>query len=278
MTPLFSLALATAYHTSVVVNGEEFFFSDSGIFSNRMLASHQGKPSECLHMGMSSRTGLHLLAALRQHFQPGTYDLLKKNCNSFSDCAVAFLLDGERIASRFSSMERMGQANIDMVRRVTNGAYVPNSAAATFDVAATIKAVEKAVAANEVNWLKNSATPSLCPGAHVILVGLATAKHLNGEGAVIDRFNAVNGRWEARLHSGGIKALRAENLMPAGQVVLEAGSKAQIHSLSTDNGKSLNGTECEVIRYCHDQGRYQVRVGSEVRALRAENLRAVPRS
>ena len=40
-----------------------------------------------------------MLSALRPHFQGGSYDLLRKNCNSFSDCAVFYLLR-QRIDAR----------------------------------------------------------------------------------------------------------------------------------------------------------------------------------
>eukprot|EP00438_Fugacium_kawagutii_P009974 Skav234393 [mRNA] locus=scaffold873:88472:97580:- [translate_table: standard] len=100
--------LASAYHTSVVVNGEEFFFSDSGIFSNTSLTSHQSQPSEKFQLGFSKYTGQQLLRVLQEHFRPGTYDLIRKNCNSFSDCAVYFLL-GKRLPSKYSALESIGQ-------------------------------------------------------------------------------------------------------------------------------------------------------------------------
>lgn len=275
---LFSVpALATAYHTSIVVNGEEFFFSDSGIFSNRMLASHQGKPSERIEMGYSNKTGSHLLSALRPHFAPGTYDLLRKNCNSFSDCALAFLLRGERLERRFTAMERIGKSNVELLSRVTNGMYQPNTAAESFDIDAAVKQAEE-------ESLKTSNSkeprpteprrPSLFCGTQVNVVGLVNASHLNGSGAVIIRFNAVNGRWEAKLHATGeVKALRAENLRPAGELVLEPGDAVKIHGLASEAGMQLNGCEAVVKAYLHDQTRYEVVLtNGETKALKAENL------
>ncbi|CAJ1373109.1 unnamed protein product [Effrenium voratum] len=88
---------ATAYHSSVVVNGDEYFFSDGGISSSSGLMSHKNpqmpdsKP-EVIEMGMSPYTGSQMRAALERFFVSGTYDLLRKNCNSFSDVALFYLL------------------------------------------------------------------------------------------------------------------------------------------------------------------------------------------
>merc|ERR1719387_2834697 len=79
---------ATAYHSSVVVNGEEYFFSDGGVATTRDLGSHKQaqQPPQVFHMGMSRYSGSQLMSAVGRYFQAGSYDLLRKNCNSFSDC------------------------------------------------------------------------------------------------------------------------------------------------------------------------------------------------
>merc|ERR1712232_1455816 len=89
-----------AYHSSIIVNGEEFSFSDGGISTSmERLASHvaqpprEGQPAPKLNpqvfdMGMSLHSGGSMKRALERHFAAGTYDLLRKNCNSFSDCAL----------------------------------------------------------------------------------------------------------------------------------------------------------------------------------------------
>lgn len=276
ISKLFTIpGLASAYHTSVLVNGEEFFFSDSGIFSNRVLTSHQGEASEVVLMGLSKRTGSQVLEALKPHFRPGTYDLLRKNCNSFSDCALHFLL-GKRLPGQYSAMEALGQkASLELLQRFTKGAYQPNEAAASFDTDAVISELEK-WQANSNSSTDSSASrskPALFIGAQVTIVGLKNNEQLNGQGARIQRFNAVNGRWEARINfSGESKALRAENLRPAGELVLIPGDKCRIHALESESGKALNGQEGVVQRYLHDVSRYEVSVSSMLKALRAENL------
>lgn len=272
-TELFSLpGLGTAYHTSVLVNNEEFFFSDSGIFSDRALTSHQGCPTEPLvDLGVSARTGHQLLCATQHHFREGSYDLLRKNCNSFSDCAIHFLL-GRRLDRRYTALERIGmRAGPDMIQRVLKGMYQPNENADGFSLPGVISAVEKVNVADL--GYQNAGKPSLMAGAGVTLVGLTNARHLNGMGATIVRFNPVNGRWLARLHvSKEVKAFRAENLRPAGELVLEIGDLARIRGLASEQGKALNGREGEVLRYVHESSRYRLQVGDEVRDFLAENL------
>lgn len=126
--------LVKAYHTSVLVNGEEFVFSNSGVCHNKRLASHQNRSPEREEMGFSSRTGSQLLRDLTPFFGPGTYDLIVKNCNSFSDCALYHLL-GFRLDSRFSAMERLGMhAGEELLHNFTGGTYTPNKNAVDFSV------------------------------------------------------------------------------------------------------------------------------------------------
>ncbi|CAE7234693.1 desi1 [Symbiodinium microadriaticum] len=268
--------LASAYHTSVVVNGEEFFFSDSGIFANMTLTSHQGKPSEKLAMGLSHWTGQQLFRALQEHFRPGTYDLIRKNCNSFSDCALHFLLR-KRLPSKYSAMESMGQrTSLDLIHHFTNGAYQPNQAAANFSTETVIQQLDRLdprtlAAGSTAGTGKNA----LRIGAPVAVCGLKNAEHLNGLSGRIVGYNSVNGRWEAKLSNGDTKALRAENLRPEGERVYLPGDKCRIHSLQSDAGKILNGRVGEVNRYIHDVSRYEVLVDGVSKSIKSENLQSV---
>jgi len=280
VSELFTLpGLATAYHTSVVVNGEEFFFSDSGILWDRALTSHQGKPSEIVDLGLSKRTGSQVLFVLQQHFMPGTYDLIRKNCNSFTDCALHFLL-GKRLDRKYSSLERIGQrVSMDLLNRFTKGMYVPNKEAEGFSGEKVIGELSKLSEGdcNGGSSLPSRSRPALGIGARVTVVGLKKAESLNGQGAVIQRYNAVNGRWEAMINfTGEIKALRAENLRPAGELVLAPGDTCRIHGLKSESGQALNGQEGEVLRYLHDVSRYEICIGGETKAFKAENLQAIP--
>lgn len=277
-TTLFSIpAIGSAYHTSVVVNGEEFFFSDSGIFSDRVFSSHEGKPTELMEIGFSHRTGLQVLHCLSSHFQPGTYDLLRKNCNSFSDCALHLLLN-TRLERRFSALERLGQGNMGLVQKFTQGSYQQNPAAASFNVSEVIAALDN-IDPEELQAAvldTSSAKTVLAQGARVTIIGLKNATHLNGQGALVQRYNMANGRWEAMIPTTGeVKSFRAENLRPAGVLALEPGSRVRIHGLKSNNGQSLNGVEGVVSSYRHEASRYEVTIDGETKAFRAENLQAI---
>lgn len=275
---LFSLpGVAKAYHTSVLVNGEEYFFSDSGIVSDRMLTSHQGTPTERLDLGYSSRTGIHLLRAMQEHFQPMTYDLIRKNCNSFSDCALHFLVK-KRLDKKFTKMERLGMCNVGLLKQVTNGMYTPNEVAANFQVEAVIADLD----AKGDRFLGSAPETNqklpLSIGMRVTIMDLNHTKELNGQQAEIVRYNPVNGRWEAKLPSGEIKAIRIENLRPEKELALSVGDRVRVHGLQSESGKLLNGLEGEVIRYVHESSRYEVSIGSDVKALRSDNLKPVTNS
>jgi len=268
--------LASAYHTSVVVNGEEFFFSDSGIFHNMSLTSHQSQPSEKFELGFSKWTGHQLLLVLQKHFRPGTYDLIRKNCNSFSDCALYFLL-GKRLPAKYSALESIGQrASMDLLQRFTNGAYQPNQEAVNFSIDTVIQhldRLDKSTISSSPNPL-GAGKQALKNGAMVIVCGLKNAEHLNGQTARIVNYNPVNGRWEAQLE-GATKAFRAENLRPAGDLVLLPGQQCRIQNLQSETGKMLNGRVGEVNRYIHDVSRYEVLVDGVSKSIKAENLQAV---
>jgi len=237
---LFSIpGIGTAYHTSIVVNGEEFFFSDSGIFSDRVMSSQ----------------------ALEAHFMPGTYDLLRKNCNSFSDCALSFLLK-QRLDRKYSTLERYGQCiSHELLKKFIDSTYQPNPAAAPYRSDAVIAELSKV----GLNNLSEAASrprrvAALAVGKRVTVVGLKNAEALNGHGAEIIGFNRYNGRWEARLiATGEVKAFRAENLRPAGELVLEPGAAARVGGLKSEAGQALNGQECMVVRYDPSTSRYDVK-------------------
>jgi len=266
--------LASAYHTSVLVNGEEYFFSDSGVFYDGSMDSHQGQATEKLEMGFSTCTGTQLYLALDPYFKPGSYDLLRKNCNSFSDCALFFLLR-VRLPRKYSALERMGQGASGLVTQVTNGLYTPNPYAADFQVEHIIQEIEKSPVPEPRATVPGCPRLALFAGAKVTILGLKSATHLNGKAAEVVRYNAVSGRWEVRVcPSGEEKALHAENLRPAGEGVhLEAGCEVVIDGLTSDEGKRLNGTAAVVLRYIHESSRYEVRIGEMTKALKWENLR-----
>lgn len=130
------ISYATAYHTSVLVDGQEFSFSNTGINVFQGPRSHPGPPDMgspvILDMGFSTESGPRLFDALKAHFRVGTYDLLNKNCNSFSDVALYFLLQ-KRLSLKYKVLERCGRHLPGLIAKITGGQYQPNPEAARFD-------------------------------------------------------------------------------------------------------------------------------------------------
>mmetsp|Transcript_19708 Transcript_19708/g.35683 ORF Transcript_19708/g.35683 Transcript_19708/m.35683 type:complete len:208 (-) Transcript_19708:128-751(-) len=146
--------VARAFHTSVVVDEREYSFSNTGITcakvcsNSKTIPSHNGYaygPPVVSYMGLTSITGAEMHDALRDHFRAGTYDLLRKNCNSFTDSALFYLLD-LRLDPSFRGLEQIGAAadrNAGIVQAISGGEYAPNAKADNFDLERTIKAINK---------------------------------------------------------------------------------------------------------------------------------------
>ena len=97
-----------AYHTGVEISGREYSFSNEGISA--------GLPKRCpagvtyhsqIEMGRTSKNVHATISSLRTRFAPGTYDLLTKNCNIFSD-ALCKELTGRSIPSWCNRLARTG--------------------------------------------------------------------------------------------------------------------------------------------------------------------------
>merc|ERR1712217_103862 len=103
----------TAYHTSIRINGKEYYFDLQGIKVNSTLASHEHteqaprRNTQVIPMGKSSLTGHQLTTQIGHFFERQTYDLVQKNCNSFSDAGLFFLL-GKRMPSGYRTLDRLG--------------------------------------------------------------------------------------------------------------------------------------------------------------------------
>lgn len=110
-TEIARFAGIAAYHTSVIVGGREFYFDSKGIASGPALVSHllgrpQGFKMEVRKLGWSTYSGAALTEALGPFFAKGSYDVLHKNCNHFTDVALFFLL-GIRLHGQFNRAERI---------------------------------------------------------------------------------------------------------------------------------------------------------------------------
>jgi len=111
--------LPEAYHTSISVDDLELSFGALGVRIAPNFASHKNTliggmgfivgPEMVMDLGYSSVNSMQVLQALRPYFGPGTYDLIRKNCNTFSDCALWYLLGG-RLDKKYARLESIAQA------------------------------------------------------------------------------------------------------------------------------------------------------------------------
>jgi hypothetical protein len=137
-----------AYHSSVLVGNVEHSFSVEGISVNKGLQSHESyrrrEEMFSIDMGVVARSrGRTLKTTMEPFFKKGSYDLLRKNCNSFSDAAV-FFLTGKRLDPQYRGMETVWCAAdkaVGIVRALTGGKYWPNQAADGFLVTKVIEQV-----------------------------------------------------------------------------------------------------------------------------------------
>mmetsp|Transcript_18084 Transcript_18084/g.51472 ORF Transcript_18084/g.51472 Transcript_18084/m.51472 type:complete len:286 (+) Transcript_18084:106-963(+) len=143
-TAIFSVAGISAYHTSIILGGREYVFDVRGFISGPPLCSHGGQQAavrvgtsrnwvwehrstglaktfrtEVIDMGFTKHDGLSLTRSLRPFFEPGSYDPMHKNCNSFTDIALYFLT-GKRLDPRFTRIERLLRASEPLSTGVLN--------------------------------------------------------------------------------------------------------------------------------------------------------------
>merc|ERR1719461_806722 len=122
----------TAYHTSVIINDREYFFDMGGVMSTSNMLSHQNKQQfQRIEIGYTNKTASGMERTLRPFFEGGSYDLLRKNCNSFSDCALWYLCR-ERLPSSYNRMEKLGNSEM-FGSLMQSGEYKPNPKADDFD-------------------------------------------------------------------------------------------------------------------------------------------------
>lgn len=128
-TEMFRIAGVGAYHTSITFGGVEYSFNFKGIVCRPPFASHnfasQGTRLQIHRFGSTMVTGQAFLDSLDPFFEAGTYDLFYKNCNSFVDVALYFLLR-ERLDPQYSRFERLlgagGPLTTGVIKRLSAAA------------------------------------------------------------------------------------------------------------------------------------------------------------
>lgn len=150
-----------AFHTSVLLDGVEHAFGATGIVSAQGPQSHRlceryPKETKFVDMGYSRVDAADFAPLMREFFRERTYDLLRKNCNSFSDVVLADLT-GQRLDARYRSLEQVAHTAdkyIGFVQALTGGIYKPNRAADDFvadQVIATLRAGRRSAARQLIN-------------------------------------------------------------------------------------------------------------------------------
>lgn len=146
VTPLGpSMRRFQAYHTSLLIAGTEYSFSSRGITRTNGVQSHEAvrrNPSdtEVIDMGEHALDLADFGRKMGMYFQRNTYDLLRKNCNSFSDVAL-YYATGQRLPKSYRVLEAIGHAAdryTSFVQALSGGTYQPNPRAEGFDATTAI--------------------------------------------------------------------------------------------------------------------------------------------
>jgi len=146
---------ANAFHTSVLVDGMEYSYGSTyGLEEAQGPVSHRlfGGTPNVRYLGSTAVSGKWLQQVLAPHFQAASYDLLRKNCNSFSDCAI-FLLLRQRLDKEYCALERVGAIMPALVRVVSGGQYSPNPLADGFNPEALIEYLDSDKPFANLNFL-----------------------------------------------------------------------------------------------------------------------------
>jgi len=127
VSTIFSVGAVAAYHSSIILGNKEYYFDGGGIQTAPLCQSHmivQGvlldPHFETQSFGDVVLTGDALKKGLGTFFRPGTYDIIFKNCNAFTDAAVYFLCR-QRLHAKYSRLERLLMATKPASLSLLNG-------------------------------------------------------------------------------------------------------------------------------------------------------------
>lgn len=131
-----------AWHTSIGMGNMELFFTFSGIERSTLWKSHENRPQVVLLLGYTKMSQEAFWTQLNPFFRPGTYDLLRKNCNSFSDVAMWYLT-GTRLEKKYSILEKLGNGleTVGLISGFTAKKYEQNKMAEGHDNEKVIQAL-----------------------------------------------------------------------------------------------------------------------------------------
>jgi len=144
ISPIGRMRGLAGYHSSLLIAGEEYYFSPTGIHCYPKIYSHPDEGVTKVFIGLSEASGAEMLCFLSGHFQPGSYDLLRKNCNTFTDCALYFLC-GKRLDMRYKAVETlacMADERTGILQSITRGEYSPNPEAEDFSLQTILQEID----------------------------------------------------------------------------------------------------------------------------------------
>jgi thiol-disulfide isomerase/thioredoxin len=102
---MLSLLLDAVYHTSIVIEGIEYFYG-AGVQTTYAGSTHHGRPMETIKLGRTDlpmEIVLEYLDSLKQIYTTEAYDLFLHNCNNFSNDFAMFLV-GKGIPEHITSL------------------------------------------------------------------------------------------------------------------------------------------------------------------------------
>jgi len=124
---IFKIAGIGAYHTSIIIDDKEYYFDSSGIESAPCFSSHLLDETNLMDPNLTTQnlgrivlTGEALVKGLTPFFEAGTYDIISKNCNAFTDAALYFLTR-KRLDPQYTRMERLLHATTPVSTAAING-------------------------------------------------------------------------------------------------------------------------------------------------------------
>eukprot|EP00929_Paragymnodinium_shiwhaense_P022334 TRINITY_DN14299_c0_g1_i1.p1 TRINITY_DN14299_c0_g1~~TRINITY_DN14299_c0_g1_i1.p1 ORF type:complete len:206 (+),score=21.40 TRINITY_DN14299_c0_g1_i1:171-788(+) len=138
-----------AYHCSIVFEGQEYCFTQNGIQvvpvkdGDQVPPSHKNKADT--HLYEIERTRIcpcALLSKLHPFFEAGTYDLVGKNCNTFTDVALALLVS-RRLPKAYTTLEALAKGVPDVLSFASGGKYQANPKAYSFNPDAVIMQLDQ---------------------------------------------------------------------------------------------------------------------------------------
>uniref|UniRef100_A0A7S1MRE1 PPPDE domain-containing protein n=1 Tax=Alexandrium catenella TaxID=2925 RepID=A0A7S1MRE1_ALECA len=205
-----------AYHTSLSVDTVEFSFSQRGVVTTRNFQSHthlRGGPHHIIDLGNSSLSGAQMAKAVRPFFKEQSYDLLRKNCNSFTDCALFFLL-GRRLEAKYCELEQIATSAdklMGIVRVLSLGDYAPNPRANSFSIEDVIEKLGKLKMVGEDK--ENIGNRGYKPGQHVEVLSKMNKGWVSATVLTVTQAGAVTVLYEGGQHRKEIPSKELANVL-----------------------------------------------------------------